>query len=95
MKPRTMALNATTDAAVHSEPVASTGRGRSPFLTTKEAATYLRMSPRSIERLRVEGTGPEYKKCGTGKKAGVRYTIADLDAWLGGARRSTSEWDGG
>lgn len=95
MKPRTMSLTVTADPAVHSETVARTGPVRSPFLTTKEAATYLRMSPRTIERLRVEGTGPPYKKCGTGKKAKVLYTFADLDAWLGGARRSTSDWDGG
>ena len=95
MKPRTMALNATADPAVHSDPIARTGPVRSPFLTTKEAATYTRLSPRSIERLRVEGTGPPYRKCGSGKKAKVLYTIADLDAWLGGARRSTSDWNGG
>jgi len=72
--------------------VVTSQRPESPFLTTKEAAGYLRMSPRSLERLRFEGTGPRYRKAGAGKKAKVLYTAADLDAWLSQPFGSTSEY---
>ena len=63
-------------------------------LTTQEAADYLRLSPRSLERYRVEGTGPQYLKAGPGKRARVFYRIDDLDAWLEGTLfTSTSEYD--
>jgi hypothetical protein len=91
MKPRTIAVETAAAPVVRRESVVRHGPVRSPFLTTKEAATYLRMSPRTIERLRVEGKGPPYRKCGRGKKAKVLYAIGDLDAWLGDVRSSTSE----
>lgn len=90
MKPSNRPLNSASDPVIREKPK-SNWPVVSPFLTTKEAAAYLRMSPRSIERLRIEGKGPPYKKCGKGKKAKVLYAIDDLDAWLGGARLSTSE----
>ncbi len=96
MKPRSIALNTQPDLSVRSEPIEIGRPIRSPFVTMKEAATYLPMSPRTIEWLRVEGSGPAYRKCGSGKKAKALYAITDLDAWLGGVRRSTSEsgWSG-
>lgn len=65
---------------------------KSPFLTTKEAARYLRMSHRTLERLRFEGTGPHYRKAGDGKRAKVLYLAADLDRWISKAYGSTSEY---
>ena len=63
-------------------------------LTTNEAADYLRLSPRSLERYRVEGTGPSYLKAGPGKRARVFYRPADLDAWLEGrVYTSTAEYN--
>lgn len=47
------------------------------FLTTDEAAAFLRLSPRTLEKQRVHGDGPRYRKFG----ACVRYTLADLRAW--------------
>lgn len=58
----------------------------SPWLTTKDAATYLSMSYRALEDMRARGDGPKYARVSTRL---VRYHRADLDAWLqtdGGAR---------
>ncbi|MEL7543914.1 MAG: helix-turn-helix domain-containing protein [Pseudomonadota bacterium] len=64
-----------------------------PHLTTPEAAAYLGVSPRSLERYRVEGTGPPYLKAGPGKRARVFYRLSDLDQWLEGrVYTSTSEY---
>jgi hypothetical protein len=93
VKPSNLPLNSASDPVIREKPRRN-WPVVSPFLTTKEAAAYLRLSPRSIERLRVDGNGPPYKKCGNGKKAKVLYAIDDLDAWLVDARRSTSTADG-
>ena len=52
------------------------------FLTTVEAAEVLRLSPKTLERFRVEGTGPRYHKAGPGKRARVLYRRGDLIDWL-------------
>ena len=45
----------------------------STLLTTSQAAAYLSISAKSLERYRCEGTGPAYIKTGPGKRARVRY----------------------
>jgi Helix-turn-helix domain len=52
------------------------------FLTTGEAAHFLRLSARTLERFRVEGTGPRYTKAGPGMRARVLYRRSDLEDWL-------------
>lgn len=52
------------------------------LLTTRQAAAYLAISAKSLERYRCEGTGPTYVKTGPGKRARVRYRLADLDAYI-------------
>jgi len=52
------------------------------LLTTVEAAALLRLSPRTLERFRVEGTGPKFLKAGAGKRSRVLYERAALTAWL-------------
>jgi hypothetical protein len=47
------------------------------YLTTDEAAVLLRLSPRTLEKQRVLGGGPRYRKFG----ARVLYAIGDLNAW--------------
>ena len=47
------------------------------FLTTDEAGTFLRLSPRTLEKQRVQGGGPRFRKLG----ARVVYAAADLRAW--------------
>ena len=47
------------------------------FLTTDEAAAFLRLSPRTLEKQRGLGGGPRFRKVG----ARVVYAAADLRAW--------------
>lgn len=49
------------------------------YLTNDEAAEYLRLSPRTLEKQRVLGGGPKFRKFGRR----VMYAVADLDAWAG------------
>lgn len=52
------------------------------FLTAREAATWLRLSPRTLEHMRMTGDGPAYVKAGGGRNARVLYRQSDLDAWI-------------
>ena len=52
------------------------------FLVSSEAADVLRISQRTLERMRVEGTGPRYLKAGPGKRSRVLYRQSDILAWL-------------
>ena len=54
-----------------------------PYLNGQEAADILRISIRTLERMRVEGTGPRYLKAGAGTRSRVLYRPADLDGWSG------------
>ena len=61
---------------------------RTDLLTTTQAAEYVGLSPRTLERHRVTGEGPRYLKVGRR----VLYRPADLDEWLADkVRRSTSD----
>lgn len=56
-------------------------------LTTQQAATYVSLSPNTLNRWRWSGDGPRYVKLGRA----VRYRREDLDAWLDErVRESTS-----
>ena len=58
------------------------------FLRTKEAAEFLGLSARTLEKHRTYGTGPAYRKLG----GRVVYAIDDLEAWADrGAVTSTSD----
>ncbi len=60
----------------------------SPFLNTAQAAFYVGLSQRTLEKMRLTGHGPRFRKHGRY----VRYHIDDLDAWsLGAQRASTSD----
>jgi len=56
---------------------AANAKKGSPFLSTKQAAHYIGLSPRTLERMRRTGEGPRFRKHGRY----VRYHIAELDAW--------------
>lgn len=59
-----------------------------PYLTQEDAAGLLRLSPRTLERFRVEGRGPRYLKFGRR----VMYRRSDLDTWAQAqVRTSTSD----
>jgi hypothetical protein len=47
------------------------------FLTTEEAAVFLRVSPRTLEKRRLIGGSPRFRKFGVY----VRYSVADLRSW--------------
>jgi hypothetical protein len=47
------------------------------YLTNEEAAAFLRLSPRTLEKQRVLGGGPRFRKFGRR----VLYAMADLEAW--------------
>ncbi|MBO9601839.1 MAG: helix-turn-helix domain-containing protein [Novosphingobium sp.] len=49
----------------------------SPFLNTDQAAAYLKISAKSLKRLRRAGAGPEFRRHGHL----VQYHIDDLDRW--------------
>jgi predicted DNA-binding transcriptional regulator AlpA len=58
------------------------------FLRTKEAAHFLGLSARTLEKHRTYGTGPSYRKLG----GRVVYAVDDLQAWTErGAVTSTSD----
>ncbi len=59
----------------------------SPFLNTAQAAFYIGLSPRTLEKMRTAGAGPTFRKHGRY----VRYHIDDLNAWSKArAKASTS-----
>jgi excisionase family DNA binding protein len=49
-----------------------------PLLTQDEAAELLKLSVRTIERLRVSGTGPKFLKI----RNSVRYRLEDVQLWV-------------
>lgn len=58
------------------------------LLRTPEAARFLGLSGRTLEKHRTFGTGPAYKKIG----GRVVYAMGDLQAWADrGSRTSTTE----
>ena len=58
------------------------------FLRTSEAARFLALSGRTLEKHRCYGTGPKYRKLG----GRVIYALPDLKAWADlGIKESTSD----
>ena len=58
------------------------------FLRTPEAARFLGLSGRTLEKHRTYGTGPTYKKIG----GRVVYALPDLQSWADrGTKSSTSD----
>ncbi|CAH0210636.1 hypothetical protein SRABI70_01979 [Pseudomonas sp. Bi70] len=70
-----------TNAMTPVEPAEKAVATRAPstprYLTNSEAAAYLRLSPRTLEKHRVIGGGPRFHKFGRR----VMYALADLEAW--------------
>ena len=61
------------------------------YLRTPEAARFLGLSGRTLEKHRTYGTGPRYAKLG----GRVVYQLDDLQAWVArGAKSSTSDVSG-
>ena len=61
------------------------------YLRTPEAARFLGLSGRTLEKHRTYGTGPRYSKIG----GRVVYRVDDLQTWVDrGAKSSTSDETG-
>lgn len=58
-------------------------QARERLLTTREAAKFLTIDIRTLERWRIEGTGPSYLRYSAHT---VRYTLGDLVAWRNSMR---------
>lgn len=68
--------------------LAAQAKKGSPFLNTDQAAFYVGLSRRTLEKMRRQGRGPRFRKHGRY----VRYHIADLIEWSqSGSRDSTGE----
>jgi excisionase family DNA binding protein len=52
----------------------------SQFLTRRETADYLKISPKTLSRLTASGELHPYH-FGTGNRLSVRYRIGDLNKW--------------
>ena len=60
------------------------------YLSVREAADYLGLSTRTLDRYRVSGDGPPFHRF----RNRVRYLRADLDAWAATRRRASTADDG-
>lgn len=66
---------------------ATRARKGSPFLSTEQAAFYLGLSPRKLQAMRADASGPVFRR----HSRYVRYHIDDLDSWSrlsGGKKRA-------
>lgn len=52
------------------------------LLTTKEASSVVRLSPKTLANWRALGIGPAYTKLSEGNGGRVRYRLADLQRFL-------------
>jgi hypothetical protein len=63
---------------------------RDRLLTTKDAAAFLGISAKSLERRRLSGGGPNFLKLSDGQSGPVRYAAADIERWLADRRREST-----
>lgn len=66
----------------------STGWDQHRLVTRRELARYLKLSPRSIERMDSEGSGPP--RIHLGRRA-IRYDLRDVDLWLEARGRNSRQ----
>ena len=52
-------------------------RASQRYLSNEEAAAFLHLSPRTLEKQRVTGGGPKFRKFGRR----VVYALEDLESW--------------
>ena len=63
------------------------------LMTSVQVAEMLKLSPRTIEQMRVDGSGPPYVKTGGGKRCRVLYSRQAVAEWLAQfSYGSTSEY---
>ncbi|KWT75289.1 MULTISPECIES: helix-turn-helix domain-containing protein [unclassified Variovorax] len=74
---RPQAAPSSTPQPLSTHPTTATTSAQSRYLTNDEAAAFLRLSPRTLEKQRVIGGGPRFRKFGRR----VMYALSDLEAW--------------
>ncbi len=74
---RPQAAPSSTPQQASSTVTAATTSVHPRYLTNDEAAALLRLSPRTLEKQRVIGGGPRFRKFGRR----VMYALSDLEAW--------------
>lgn len=63
----------------------------SELLDCQEASRALRLSVATLERMRIDGSGPTYLKVPPGKKRSrVLYRRSDLEAFLDACRKNST-----
>jgi hypothetical protein len=80
MRPAALRPQAAPSSTPQPEPrdtTSSTASAPPLYLTNDEAAMFLRLSPRTLEKHRVIGGGPRFRKFGRR----VMYARSDLEAW--------------
>lgn len=51
------------------------------ILTAKQAAALIGVTDATLRFWRIQGKSPPYTKLSASKQAGVRYDLADVEAW--------------
>ena len=74
---RPQAAPSSTPQSASPTTTAATASAQPRYLTNDEAAALLRLSPRTLEKQRVIGGGPRFRKFGRR----VMYALSDLEAW--------------
>lgn len=75
LRPQAASSSTPQPASINTGNAAASAQPR--YLTNDEAATHLRLSPRTLEKQRVIGGGPRFRKFGRR----VMYALSDLEAW--------------
>ena len=58
------------------------------LLIPLQAATILGVKVETLTQWRCAGTGPAYHRIGGAHKGAIRYSMADLDAYIASARQA-------
>lgn len=62
------------------------------ILRTPEAAQYLGLAQSTLEKMRLDGSGPSFVRLGS---RAVGYDLSMLDAWIDQQRRNSTSDPGG
>lgn len=52
------------------------------LMTSAQTAEMLKLSPRTLDQMRVDGSGPPFLKAGGGKRSRVLYSRRAVAEWL-------------
>ena len=66
------------------------GNGTYKYMSTRDVAAFLGLSPRTLDRYRVSGDGPDFHKFGNR----VRYLRVNVESWAEERRCQSTSGDG-